>query len=127
MCFIVKMAKKLGDDRIPFEVSPYPESRMNMKRMTIEKVLKSISKIKSQKTKDAVYKLASYCSELESRMAVAEDQACQLAFALDLIKETFTKEMDAIKALPTCENESSEPVSGLVVDGLGTIEHRKQK
>lgn len=73
--------------------------------MTIEKVLKSISKIKSQKTKDAVYKLASYCSELESRIAVAEDQVCQLAFA-----------MDAIKAPPTCENESNEPVSGLVMN-----------
>lgn len=47
-----------------------------MNSMSIEKVLKSIAKIKKRKVKDAVYKLAEYCVDLEARIAVMEDQLC---------------------------------------------------
>lgn len=49
-----------------------------VKDRDLKKLMKAIGKIKGKKTSDAAYLIISYIHELESRVAVLEDQMCNL-------------------------------------------------
>lgn len=68
-----------------------------MSKFSIEKVMKSIAKIKKRKTKDAMYRLATYCVDLETRVAVMEDAMCQLAVGMGEINGTLKEGVGKIE------------------------------
>lgn len=69
-----------------------------MSKFPIEKVMKSIAKIKKRKTKDAMYKLASYCVDLETRLAIVEDTLCQATMMMGEINGMLKEGVDKIEA-----------------------------